>query len=376
MANFLTPVAYRANEALRKSGIQIHHSTLLEVLSALLGYESFNVLEQEEGDGNPGLQLRDADFHILNVVFGGACAFSLCDRSTEVVTHCIAALEETVGVPVFRDLAAFYSKRGRECAAALLDDYDVLRKLLGSEWNSSGKLIITDRFSCDESVWDANPTWKMRAVAAWSTDETTPHKWTELALNLAFKKSGRSGLVNLINTGVDSHNDACIANDGSQRGTEAALEFFRSEMSVQMDDGSTERPWVAVLLHLKTRTVMGTAFTLDGNLDRLACRATFDAIGQARFPPSNSKTDQSGIGGIVLDNGRGGSAQDLRRLCAENGIIIRHPNHRQMGANTERAFMDLTSQLGQTLWTMNNHPLTPEEFERYLFRAIARFSLR
>jgi transposase InsO family protein len=368
MANFLTPAAYRANEALRKSGIQIQHSTLLEVLSALLGYESFKVLEQEEGDGHPGLHLHDADFHILNVAFGDACAFSLCDRSTEVVTHCIAALEETVGVPVFRDLAGFYSKRGRECAAALLDDYDVLRKLLGSEWNLHGKLIINDRFSCDESVWDANPIWRMRAVAAWSTDEATPRKWTELALSLAFKKSGRSGLVHIINTDVDSRNNASIANDGSLRGTEAALEFFRSDMLVQMDDGSTDRPWVAVLFHLKTRTVMGIAFTLDGNLDRMAIRATTDAINRGRFDPSRSEMNPGWVGSIALDNGNEFSSRAFRRLCAEHRITIDHVNNRQMGGRVERVFIALNTWLERAL--------TPEEFERYLFRAIARFSLR
>ena len=365
MANFLTPVAYRANEALRKSGIQIQQSTLLEVLSALLGYESFNVLEQEEGDGNPGLHLRDADFHILNVVFGDACAFSLCDRSTEVVTHCIAALEETVGVPVFRDLDAFYSKRGRDCAAALLDDYNVLRKLLGSEWSPSGKLIITDRFSCDESVWDANPIWRMRAVAAWSTDETTPRKWTELALSLAFKKSGRSGLIQIINAGDDFQGDT---DDGTPRGKEAVLEFFRSDIVVQMEDGATARPWVAIVLHLETRTIMGTAFTLDGNLDRLAFRATSDAITRGRFDQSSLETNPLGIGSIALDNGKEWSSKAFRRLCAEHRITIDHVNNRQMGGRIERIFMALNTWLGRAL--------TPEEFERYLFRSIARFSLR
>lgn len=52
MASILSTLSLYAQTALSTNGIEIKHSTLLQILAALLSYETYAALKHEEDDQN------------------------------------------------------------------------------------------------------------------------------------------------------------------------------------------------------------------------------------------------------------------------------------------------------------------------------------
>lgn len=354
MASILSPLSLYAQTALSANGIEIKHSTLLQILAALLGYETYAALKHEENDQNLDLHLMNADFFILNISLGETRASRLCDYPKEVVVECIEALERMLPAPVFTSIESFYSKHGNDAVAAALDDRDLLAKQVDSTWSPKGKLVITRNFTCDETVWSARESWTLKGEAFWESDgKRSANGKTPIGI-VVYRKAGRGGLIS--NTSDDR---LAVAKD-----IEVAFDLFRPDVLVLSPDGSTTRPWLAFLVHKPSRMVLGNAIAIDGNIHQLLDRLLIEAI---------SETPGYRITSIEIDSSI--ESVKLSELLRSKNIVSRRVNRQSQGT-MERLIYLFTNILSLPYGEGDAvlRELTADEFKKRLQMRIAQYN--
>lgn len=354
MASILSPLSLYAQTALSTNGIEIKHSTLLQILAALLGYETYAALKHEEDDQNLDFHLMDADFFILNISLGETRASRLCDYPEKVVVECIEALNRMLPAPVFTSIESFYSKHGNDAVAAALDDRDLLTKQVDSTWSPKGKLVITGNFTCDETVWTAREIWTLKGEAFWESDgKLSANGKTPIGI-VVYRKAGRGGLIS--NT-----SDERLA---AAKDVEVTFGLYRPDVLVLSSDGSTTRPWLAVLVDNSCRMVLGKAIAIDGNIHQLLDRLVIDAI---------DETLGYRITRIEIDSSI--ESVKLRELLRSKNIVSRRLNRQRQGSMERLIYqitriLSLPSEEGDGLLP----ELTADEFKNRLQMQIAQYN--
>ncbi|CEL29307.1 hypothetical protein [Pseudomonas fluorescens] len=354
MKSILSPVSLHAQALLSAKGIEIKHSTLLQILAALLGYETYAALMKEEGDQSLDLHLVDADFLIMNLPLGETRASRLCDYPKEVVVECIEALERMLPASIFTSIESFYSKHGIEAVAAALDDRDLLAKQVGSAWSLKGKLMVTGNFTCDESVWTARETWTLKGEAFWeSNGKRSTNEKKPIGL-VVYRKAGRGGLI------TNTSDDRLVA----AKKVEVAFDLYRPDVLVLSSDGSTTRPWLAFLAHKPSRMVLGKAIAIDGNIHQVLDRLVVEAIDDAR---------EFRITSIEMDSSV--ESVKLSELLRNNNIVSRRSNRQSQGT-VERLIYQIANILSLPDGEEDGllPELTADEFKSHLQIQIARYN--
>ena len=354
MKSILSPVPLHAKALLSAKGIEIKHSTLLQILAALLGYETYAALKHEEDDQNLDFHLMDADFFILNISLGETRASRLCDSPEKVVVECIEALKRMLPAPVFTSIESFYSKHCNDAVAAAFDNRDLLTKQVGSTWSPKGKLVITGNFTCDETVWSARESWTLKGEAFWESDgKLSANGKTPIGIAV-YRKAGRGGLI----TNKSDHRLAAA------KDIELAFDLYRPDVLVLSPDGSTTRPWLAFLVHKPSRMVLGKAIAIDGNIQQLLDSLVIEAI---------DETPGYRITSIEIDSSI--ESVKLSELLRSKNIISRRLNRQNQGS-MERLFYQITHILSLPGGEGDGllHELTVDEFKKHLQISIAQYN--
>lgn len=354
MASILTAVSLHAQTSLSANGIEIKHSTLLQILAALLGYETYAALKQEEGNQSLQFHLVDAEFFILNISLGDARASRLCDRPKEIVAECIEALKRMLQVPVFFSVDTFYSERGNEAVAAVLDDPDLLAKQIGSAWSPQGKLVITGMYTCDETVWSARSVWTLKGEAFWDSASKLSATANKLIGSVVYRKAGRVGLIS-------STSDEQLA---AATEIEVAFGLYRPDVLVLSTNGSATRPWLALLVHKPSGLVLGKAVGNDVNIQQLLDRLVVEAIDETRGYRITSIEMDYSIESVKLNE----------LLHSKN--IVYSPSNRQSQKSMERLMYQITKVL--SLFGGEGDEVLPEltanEFKKRLQMQVSRYN--
>lgn len=354
MKSILSPVSLYAQALLSAKGIEIKHSTLLQILAALLGYETYAALKHEEDDQNLDFHLMDADFFILNISLGETRASRLCDSPETVVVECIEALKRMLPAPVFTSIESFYSKHGNDAVAAAFDDRDLLTKQVGSTWSPKGKLVITGNFTCDETVWTAREIWTLKGEAFWESDgKLSANGKTPIGI-VVYRKAGRGGLIS--NT-----SDERLA---AAKDVEVTFGLYRPDVLVLSSDGSTTRPWLAFLVDNQSRMVLGKAIAIDGNIHQLLDRLVIEAIDETLGYRITSIEIDSSIESVKLSE-----------LLRSKNIVSRRLNRQRQGSMERLIYqitriLSLPSEEGDGLLP----ELTADEFKNRLQMQIAQYN--
>ncbi|WP_329888739.1 hypothetical protein [Stenotrophomonas sepilia] len=116
MKSFISSAAFAASQAMSHAGQSVKRSHLVEVISAMLGYQSFAALCVEEADTTLEYHLADAELYVLNMPLAR-------DRAEKLgVLHsllaCKEAISSTFPAPVYGDIEAFWDSHARELLEA------------------------------------------------------------------------------------------------------------------------------------------------------------------------------------------------------------------------------------------------------------------
>ncbi|EMR47869.1 hypothetical protein PPUTLS46_008504 [Pseudomonas putida LS46] len=157
-----------------------------------------------------------------------------------------------------------------------------------------------------------------------------PHaELQEINVLLTHAKAGRSGLVL---RGVKPVEDIT-----------AVLESTRVDQLVQRDDGSAVRPWVAVVVHTPSGTVLGSAISLANDLVLLEVNALADALRSTLHVGTDESRNylpfhisKLQIDGSIRSNG-------LIRMAQIAGIHVTYRTRLMTGGSAERILQKITT---------------------------------
>jgi hypothetical protein len=263
MANILTHTTRHAKAALQAAGIEVKHCVLQEVLAGFLGYHTYRAFKHEQDDQEFEYHLTDAEFIIVNQALGETRAAEICKSVNEVTSQCIVALQEYLAVKVLPSVDAFLEIYGMKAVAAALANSTGNTLQLATDWRRRYKLKETGRFYFDQPVWEAQTVWNVRGEITLESDAPEGEHQT-IKVWLTYVKAGRAGLI-LSRANLD----ATIS---------AVIDTTIVDQLVQRDDGSVVRPWVAIVLHAPSGTVLGSAVSLGENLNTLEAKALANAL--------------------------------------------------------------------------------------------------
>lgn len=324
MANILTHAARHAKAALLAAGIELGHAKIQEVLAALLGYHTYSALKQEEDDQELEHHLSDAEFVILHQELGVCRAADVSELPGEVVPRCIAALEECLAVRVLPNTDAYLERHGTAAAVAALTNLSTQGLHLGADWSSSVKPSTGLRFSVQQPVWESRHLWHVHAHVSLQSIAPVAEP-LKIDVVLLYAKAGRSGLIL---KGVKPVVD-----------TTATIGFMRVDLSVQRDDASIVRPWVAIVLDTYSDTVLGSAVSLTDDLALLGVNALTNAI-NSTAPGDNEEGNGSKVYRITkLEIDHSYASARVKETAQLAGIEIIDRNNRIQWRGRAEAIM-------------------------------------
>lgn len=335
MANILTHATQHAKANLLAAGIKMGHAKLQEIMAALLGYRTYSALKHEEDNQELKHHLSDAEFIILHQELGECRAADVCELPCEVVPRCIAALEECLPTPVLQSVDAYLAHYGLNAVVAALTSDPLHGLHLEIDWSSRHKLSRSQRLSFHEAVWDARHLWHVHAEFTMQsiTPDAETHKVNVL---LTHAKAGRSGLIL---KGVKPIVDIT-----------AVIETTRVDWMVQRDDGSVVRPWLAVVLHIPSATVLGSAVSLVEDLDLLEVNALSDALNLSKLEDNDGHKESGTYRIIQLDMDQQAISVRLRQIALKAGIqIIQRPKRREQMARVETIIYNILKSIVMNL---------------------------
>ncbi|MFJ4347661.1 hypothetical protein [Pseudomonas sp. NPDC089401] len=305
MANILTHAARHAKAELLAAGIDVGHAKLLEVLAALLGYHTYRALKHEEDDQELEYHLPDAEFIVLDQNLGELRAAELFELPGEVLPKCIAALEECLPTQVLPSVDAYLERQGLH---------------LGPDWSSRYKLS-------PDPIWEARRSWQVHAEV--SLQNIAPDaELQEVNVLLTHAKAGRSGLV---------------LRDKPVEDITAVLEVTRVNQLVQRDDGSAIRPWVAVVVHIPSGTVLGSAISLADDLGVLEVNALADALRSTLHVGTDESRNYLPYHISKLQIDRSVRSNGLIRMAMIAGVDVTYSTRPMAGGSAERILQKLTT---------------------------------
>ncbi|PLV01428.1 hypothetical protein CXG48_20265 [Pseudomonas plecoglossicida] len=181
---------------------------------------------------------------------------------------------------------------------------------------------------------------------------------------LTHAKAGRSGLIL---EGVNPVEDIT-----------AVIQSRLVDQLVRRDDGSIGRPWVAVVVHKTSGTVLGSAVSFADNPEAVEVDALTDALDSPVHGDNDGGNGTNGYHIFQLDVDHDFTSAQLKQMALEAGIEIIHRSHRpkQMGGTVEAIFHKISKSM--TLKQTSLHArkpiseaeiMTTEEFEQ-IFKKI------
>lgn len=201
----------------------------------------------------------------------------------------------------------------------------------GTDWSLRYKLSLDQRLSSHKPVWEARRVWHVHAEVSLQS-VAADAEFQKINVLLTHEKAGRSGLVL---KGVDPIEDIT-----------AVLYNACLNLWVQRDDGSVVRPKVAVVLHSPSSTVLGSALSLDDNLDLLEITALANALRSTSSLgiDESSKCLPYHISKLQID--RSARSEKLIKMALIYGIHVTSDTRRHMGRGSAMRILEMNTTLG------------------------------
>lgn len=221
MTTLVTSAAYAASKT-APLGSTPTRSQLSEVISALLGYQTYAALGIEEANASLPYHLDDAEILVLDKPSAEkrATAIGIANVSA-VVQACIDAITDAVGpdISVFVGVDDFYDSyaRNRMVQAAISSD-EVSSTMAECNADFDEDPEFPDEAPATDNLWQARAKWTIEADGDWvgsydpDTDRMFNGDMLHCSAKLSYDKAGRSGLVES-NSEAYAHRDDSWADD-------------------------------------------------------------------------------------------------------------------------------------------------------------------
>lgn len=222
MTTLVTSAAYAASKTLAPFGSTPTRSQLSEVISALLGYQTYAALGIEEANTSLPYHLDDAEILVLDKPSAEkrATAIGIANVSA-VVQACIDAITDAVGpdISVFVGIDDFYDSyaRNRMVLAAISSD-EVSSAMAECNADFDEDPEFPDKTPATDNLWQARAEWTIEADGDWvgsydpDADRMFNGDTLHCSAKLSYDKAGRSGLVES-NSEAYAHRDDSWADD-------------------------------------------------------------------------------------------------------------------------------------------------------------------
>lgn len=222
MTTLVTSAAYAASKTLAPFGATPTRSQLSEVISALLGYQTYAALGIEEANASLPYHLDDAEILVLDKPSAEkrASAIGIANVSA-VVQACIDAITDAVGpdISVFVGIDDFYDSyaRNRMVQAAISSD-EVASAMAECNADFDEDPEFPDKTPETNNLWQARAEWTIEADGDWvgsydpDADRMFNGDTLHCSAKLSYDKAGRSGLVES-NSEAYAHRDESWADD-------------------------------------------------------------------------------------------------------------------------------------------------------------------
>jgi len=203
MTKLISAASHAASKALAVSGHAIKRSHVSEILSAMLGYQTYAALTIEQSDASMEYHLDDAERLILNPDAGKLRAHEIGLASTsDIVQACALALQTVAPMPVHEDIDLFYDEYGREALADAISSSDEASAAM-SETNAyfEGDPELPEEMPPADDLWKSRVEWSLEARGKIKGDHDidSDRMFSGDTLNcqakLMFAKAGRAGLI-------------------------------------------------------------------------------------------------------------------------------------------------------------------------------------
>ncbi|OEZ97976.1 hypothetical protein [Duganella phyllosphaerae] len=203
MTTLVSSTAYAVSKFMASSGHTIKRSHISEVLSAMLGYETYAALVVEESDDQLDYHLGDAEMLVLNQAAAEQRANSLGITAVPLLLQtCISAMQGSTTTPVYKDLGHFYDSYGREALIDTISSSDDVSAAM-SETNAyfDSDPELPEETPATTDLWTERDSWSIEARGEMqgSHDVESDRMFAGNMLNcfakLTFNKAGRAGLI-------------------------------------------------------------------------------------------------------------------------------------------------------------------------------------
>ena len=205
MTTLVTSAAYAASKTLAPFRSTPTRSQLSEVISALLGYQTYAALGIEEANTSLPYHLDDAEILVLDKPSAEkrATAMGIANVSA-VVQACIDAITDAAGadISVFVGIDDFYDSyaRNRMVLAAISSD-EVSSAMAECNADFDEDPEFPDKKPAADNLWQARAKWTIEADGEWvgsydpDADRMFNGDTLHCSAKLSYDKAGRSGLV-------------------------------------------------------------------------------------------------------------------------------------------------------------------------------------
>lgn len=218
MTTLVTSAAYAASKTLAPLGSTYKRSQLIEVIAALLGYQTYAALGIEESNARLPHHLGDAEILVLDKPAAAKRAAVIgITNIPAVLQACIDAIRSSVApvISVFIGVDDFYDSYARDRMVQVAMSSDEVSGVMAySNAIFDDYPEFQDETPATNNLWQARAVWTIEADGNWvgSYDPDADRMFNGDTLNcsarLSFDKAGRSGLRES-NSEADAHMDDC-----------------------------------------------------------------------------------------------------------------------------------------------------------------------
>lgn len=203
MTKLISAASHAASKALALSGHSVKRSRVSEILSAMLGYQTYAALTTEDNDPSLEYCLGDAERLVLNPDAGQLRAQELgVAPISGIVQACALALQTVAPMPVHEDIDQFYDEYGREALADAIGSSDDVSSAM-AETNAyfGGEPDMPEEMPYADDLWKSRVEWnlvargKFKGDHDFDSDRMFSGDTLSCEATLMFVKAGRAGLI-------------------------------------------------------------------------------------------------------------------------------------------------------------------------------------
>lgn len=199
--NNISPVVYQIHKKLSQENLSVPRSHLFELIAALLGYNTYAALLQEEENPDLEYHLDDAELLILNSPKAIKRTHEL-EINLTALELCIKELKENMGPIVFESVEDFYDEHAREQLEEIIYNSEESASVM-AESNADFPEYpeLDEKFTISADLWGSPIGWSIESSGTLVGQyyENSDRMYNGDTLNvwgkIIYCKAGRSGLI-------------------------------------------------------------------------------------------------------------------------------------------------------------------------------------